>query len=127
MFGRKKKPKSRVDAEGLVVGEQDVVQGTMTVQSATVTGRVEGHVTAATTLIITPTGAVHGTIAAARLIIEGGATVRAVCRVGYPADAQPAERAPGERSAVLKLTPRGMPGVPPRDGRGNVGGAAAGG
>ena len=118
MFGRRKKPKSKVAAEGLVVGEKDVVQGTMTVHAATVTGRVEGTLAAETTLIVTPSGAVHGTIAAARLVIEGGATVRAVCRVGYPADAQPAERTP-----VLKLTPRGMPSVQPRDSRG----AAAGG
>lgn len=121
MFGRNRKPKSKVAAEGLVVGEQDVVQGTMTVHSATVTGRVEGNLTAETTLIVTPSGAVHGTIAASRLIIEGGATVRAVCRVGYPADAQPVQ--PAERTPVLKLTPRGMPSIPPRDARG----AAAGG
>ena len=115
MFGRKRKPKSKVAAEGLVVGEKDVVQGTMTVHSATVTGRVEGNLAAETTLIVTPSGAVHGTISASRLIIEGGATVRAVCRVGHPAEAQPAERTP-----VLKLTPRSVPSIPPR-------GAAAGG
>ena len=117
MFGRKRKPKSQVAAEGLVVGETDVVQGTMAVHAATVTGRVEGHLAAATTLIVTPSGAVHGTIAASRLLIEGGATVRAVCRVGYPAGEQPAERTP-----VLKLTPRSMPGIPPRDARGAVSG-----
>jgi hypothetical protein len=43
--------------------------------------------------------------------------LRAVCRVGYPAGEQPAERTP-----VLKLTPRSMPGIPPRDARGAVSG-----
>jgi hypothetical protein len=123
MFGRRKK-KSRLPAEGLVVGEQDAMHGTLRAEVVTVSGRVDGALEVTTNLVVTPTGCVTGTMSAARLVIEPGAVVRAVCRVGLPADAGETGL-PAVSPGVLRLTPRSTRAVgAPASGSGS---AAAGG
>jgi len=99
MFRRRKPPLSR---EGLVIGREDVVQGTMRAELVTVGGKASGTLDVTTALVVVDGGSVVGTMRAARLVIEPGALVRARCRVGLPDE--PDER---DRAAVLSLTPRG--------------------
>ena len=121
MFGRRKK-KSLLPAEGLVVGESDAMHGTLRAEVVTVGGRIDGTIEVTTTLIVTPTGCVTGTMSAARLVIEPGAVVRAVCRVGISAEeaaAMPFGPNGAERAGVLRLTPRSTRVIAPRaDGNG---------
>jgi cytoskeletal protein CcmA (bactofilin family) len=104
MFSRKKPPLSR---EGLVVGREDAVEGTLRAERATVGGRASGTIDVAQALVVVDGGSVVGTMRARRLVIEPGATVRARCRVGLGDEPDDAER-PG----VLRLTPRGTRAVP---------------
>lgn len=94
MFGgRSKAPPAQ--GGGLVVGPRDRVHGTVTAQLVTVAGRLDGHVESATTLAVTSSGHLSGTIASKRLTIEPGAVVRAACRIGLPPlEAEPSP-APG--------------------------------
>ena len=100
MFGRRR---GHSVGLGLVVGPEDAVEGTMTAEAVTVVGRVDGTLDVATTLHVAPTGHVHGTVRAARLAVDAGATVRAAVRIGTPPDAP--------RPNVMRLTPRSTPRV----------------
>lgn len=122
MFGRRK---SRHPREGLVVGREDVVQGTMTAQCVTVDGRVDGTLDVAGTLLVAPTGQVHGTVRATRLLVETGAVVRAACCIGFPDGATLPDVAGAGQGGVLRLTPRSTRRVEGRaDARGDARGDA---
>ena len=98
MFGRRGRHSV---GPGLVVGPEDAVDGTMTAEAVTVLGRVDGTLDVATTLQVAPTGRVHGTVRAARLVVDVGATVHAAVRIGTLPDAA--------RPDVMRLTPRSTP------------------
>lgn len=100
MFGRRR---GRSAGAGLVVGPDDAVEGTMAAAAVIVAGRMAGTLDVATTLHVAPTGHVHGTVRATRLVVEAGATVRAAVRIGVAADAAPPATAPPD---VMPLTPR---------------------
>lgn len=96
MFGSRKTPPPP-PGSGLVIGPRDLVQGTVKAQTVTVTGRFDGQLEAETTLLVAAGGALTGTVAARRLVVEPGAVVRATCRVGLPA---PDAAAPGAGAAT---------------------------
>jgi cytoskeletal protein CcmA (bactofilin family) len=79
MFGRRAPAPPR---EGLVIGPDDRVHGTVAAQAVTVAGQFDGRLTAETTLAVLNTGRVTGTFFATKLVIDPGAVVRATVRVG---------------------------------------------
>ncbi|MDX2185090.1 MAG: polymer-forming cytoskeletal protein [Gemmatimonadaceae bacterium] len=76
--------------EGLVVGPSDHVQGTVTAVAVTVLGAFQGDLSVERRLGVATTGKFTGTIRAAQLSIDAGATVRAAVRVGMAATDEPA-------------------------------------
>ncbi|AHG89723.1 protein of unknown function DUF583 [Gemmatirosa kalamazoonensis] len=111
---RRRKP--QVAGDGLVVGSEDAVRGTLAARTVTVAGHVDGTLDVAGALFVLESGRVSGMVRATRFVAEAGAVVRATCRIGVPAasegDALTAD-APA-RKAVLKLTPRAMQRVAPQ-------------
>ena len=111
---RRRKP--QVTGDGLVVGSDDAVRGTLAARAVTVAGRVDGTLDVASTLLVTESGHVSGMVRATRFVAEAGAVVRATCRIGVPA-ASEGEASGGDaptRASVLKLTPRAMQRVAPQ-------------
>lgn len=76
--------------EGLVVGPSDHVQGTVTAVAVTVLGAFQGDLQVERRLGVAASGKLTGTIRAAQLSIDAGATVRAAVRVGMAAADEPA-------------------------------------
>jgi cytoskeletal protein CcmA (bactofilin family) len=76
--------------EGLVVGPSDHVQGTVTAVAVTVLGAFQGDLQVERRLGVAGSGKLTGTIRAAQLSIDAGASVRAAVRIGMAAEDEPA-------------------------------------
>ena len=64
-----------VECEGvLFVAEKATIKARVTARDITVAGRLEGEVTCSGRLEVTPTGHVHGSATAARVLIQEGAS-----------------------------------------------------
>jgi len=107
---RRTPPAARDARDGLVVGPEDAVLGSMSVRAATIAGRVDGTLDVAGALVVARTGRVSGAVRAARFVAEPGAVVRASVRVGTAfgeAAVGPLDEALAAPDAtVLRLTPR---------------------
>jgi len=107
---RRTPPGARDARDGLVVGPEDAVLGSMSVRAATIAGRVDGALDVAGTLVVARTGRVSGAVRATRFVAEPGAVVRASVRVA-PSHAEAAtdpldEALAAPDATVLRLTPR---------------------
>ncbi len=83
MFGRREPAPPR---EGLVVGPQDQVHGTMAAQTVTVAGTFDGTLTVAQQLSVVRGGRVSGEVEATSLDIAAGGAVQAMVRIGVSAE-----------------------------------------
>lgn len=74
----------------IVVEKGGFVSAPIRVANLTVRGRVHGNVAARGLVTIASTGQIRGNIDAARLIVDGGATVNGFCRITPTAADAPA-------------------------------------
>src|SRR5437660_11373477 len=75
------KIKGSVSAESVVVGEMGVILGDISANKVTISGKVKGNVSSATSMELLPSGQILGDIRTNKLIISDGATFEGNCQM----------------------------------------------
>jgi cytoskeletal protein CcmA (bactofilin family) len=106
----------------VVIGESGIVRSSVTARGVTVAGKLYGSVTAHGRFTLLKTGEMHGDVAAAGYVIEGGAKLNADCRT----DPSLTEaRAEGPRESGLKQPAAAVPAQPASSARPHASAPAA--
>ncbi len=89
-----------ISDKNVFIGDSASIKGPVTAQTVTVSGKINGSITATDRLELTPTGKIFGSISTKDLIIQSGATFVGKCEMTNVED----EDAKGQPSKKDKTT-----------------------
>lgn len=88
----------RINAQGdVVLGEKGLVKGEIKAKNIIIAGSIEGNVTAAARLEISPTGKVNGDVACDVLVVEEGGVLNGITKMNKAETSKEKEEGPRKK------------------------------